>query len=50
MIAEVYKDFLPRLFMYQLYGHILNTPHRYGHTSHLYADRDANKWYICKLG
>ena len=49
MIAEVYKDFLPRLLMYQLYGHILNTPHRYGHTSHLYADRDANKWYICRL-
>tara|TARA_B100000900_G_scaffold76722_1_gene61428 strand:+ start:148 stop:678 length:531 start_codon:yes stop_codon:yes gene_type:complete len=50
MITEVYKDFLPKLFMLQLYGHILNTPHRYGHTSHAHKDKDANKWYVCRLG
>ena len=49
MTTEVYKNFLPSTLAFQLYGHILNKPHMYGHTSHYEKDKDLPRWYKVDL-
>ena len=49
MTVEVYKNFLPETLMNQVVGHILEQPHRYGHTSKMSEDIKSPRWYICEL-
>ena len=49
MTVEVYKNFLPETLMNQVVGHILEQPHRYGHTSKMSEDIKNPRWYICEL-
>ena len=49
MTVQVYKNFLPNTLMNQVLGHILEQPHRYGHTSKMSESVDNPRWYICEL-
>ena len=49
MTVEVYKNFLTETLMNQLLGHILTSPHYYGHTSIPELDSLKPSWYICEL-